>query len=45
MMMTKTKRLSTDRLFSTMYAAKYWTPKSAPAMAPNTTPNAIATPI
>ena len=32
MMITNTKRLSTDRLFSTTYPAKYWPPNSQPAI-------------
>ena len=43
MMITKTKRLSTDRLFSTMYPAKYCPPNSQPAIEPKTTPKPIAT--
>jgi hypothetical protein len=30
MMITKTNRLSTERLFSTIQPAKYWVPASPP---------------
>ena len=43
MMTTKTKRLSTERLFSTVYPAKYSPPNPHPATVPSTTPKAIAT--
>jgi hypothetical protein len=43
MITTNTKRLSTDRLFSTMWPAKYWAPNPQPTSTPNTTPNPIAT--
>ena len=43
MMITNTNRLSTDRLFSTTYPAKYCAPASQPAIVPNTTPNTTAT--
>ena len=43
MMITKTKRLSTDRLFSTMYPAKYWAPYPHPARVAKTRPKTTAT--
>ena len=43
MMIRNTNRLSTERLFSTTYPAKYCVPRSQPATSPNTTPNNIAT--
>ena len=45
MMITKTKRLSIDRLFSTAYPVKYWTPKSHPETRPRPIPKASATPM
>ena len=42
MMMRKTKRLSTERLFSVMYPAKYSVPNSQPQAIPTTTPKTRA---
>ena len=43
MMITKTNRLSTDRLFSTMYPAKYSAPYPHPARLAKTRPKTTAT--
>jgi hypothetical protein len=45
MMITKTNKLSTDRLFSTMYPAKNWAPKLDPYAAVNHSPYPTATAI
>ena len=42
MMMRKTNRLSTERLFSVMYPAKYSVPGPQPQTIPTTTPNTRA---
>ena len=45
MMMTKTNRLSTDRLFSTSQPARYSAPNSEPHTAQTSTPKIRATPM